>query len=336
MTPGTRLLLISLATFVVGVASVSFAYGRYAAARYGPERTFDAAVAAGEGCVVTIGDSRMVEGVDRGSLERALAARGRFACVAPLAIGALKLPGQAVVLRRYLDARRPSAVVLGVSDGTLLPDEEASDPAAMVGNRAVELVWSNADERALFYPDASLRTLDARLRHSVLLQSSLGSYGSLAWISVQSFQDRLAGASEQQPANRFGRLDDMKALENTFRQGAAAQLSRWNERFEISPWFERIVRLTSERRVPLVVVSVPMRSGYRRVVNESPAAHRYRTWLVSELAKRPRTSYVDLSAVADDDEFMDGVHLGPQGADTFSERLADVLPSAVGSTRSDP
>lgn len=335
MTAPTRLLLISLATFVLGVGGASFAYGRFAERRYGPERTFQSAAAAGDGCIVTIGDSRMVQGIDPAALERALAAEGKPRCVAPLAIGALKLPGQAIVLRRYLDARRPSAVVLGVSDGTLLPDEEASDPAEMVGNRAVELLWSNADEREALYRDGTLRTFDARLRHRLLLATSLGSYGSLAWIGIQSLQNRAAGTTDQ-ATNRFGLVADMNALERTFGTGAREKLARWDRRFEVSPWFVRAQRLLAERGVPLVVVSVPMRSSYLSSVSGSPAAERYRTWLTTALAKPPSVTFVDLSSVVADRDFIDGVHVGPKGAAAFSERLAAALPARAGDAGSRP
>jgi hypothetical protein len=266
----------------------------------------------------------MVEGVDQGALERALSTGEGSTCVAPLAIGALKLPGQVIVLRRYLGARRPSAIVLGVSDGTLLATGERGEPTEMVGNRAVELLWSNAEERRLLYPDATLDTFDARLRHTLLLGTSLGSYGSLAWISVQALQDRVAGDAGTE-TNRFGRVADMMALEHTFRDGALAALERSDGRFQASPWFERALALSAKERLPLFVVSVPMRSGYRQVVSESAVGRRYRAWLESELAHRSGVTFVDLSAVADDDAFIDGVHLGPKGAARFSEELAKLL-----------
>jgi hypothetical protein len=335
VTLATRLFLVSLATFVAGVALASLGYGLYARQRYGPERTFSQAIRSGDRCVVGIGDSRMVEGFDRGVLERGLAARGNPRCVASLAIGALKLPGQMVALRRYLDARRPWAVVLGVSDGTLLPAPERSDPTEMVGNRAVELLWSNADERDLLYPDTSLATQDARLRHMLLLGTSLGSYGSLAWITVQSLQDRVAGTDDV-ATNRFGRVSDMMALESGFRAGALANLARWDGRFELSPWFERASELTADRGVPLIVVSVPMRSRYRRALSQSPPGQRYRAWLTNELAKRRGVIHVDLSAAADDTAFMDGVHLSPTGAAAFSDRLAEALAALDAGARSGP
>jgi lysophospholipase L1-like esterase len=60
-------------------------------------------------------------------------------------------------------------------------------------------------------------------------------------------------------------------------------------------------------------------------VSESAVGRRYRAWLESELAHRSGVTFVDLSAVADDDAFIDGVHLGPKGAARFSEELAKLL-----------
>jgi hypothetical protein len=334
MARTTRLLLVSLVTFAVTLALVSVGYGRHAAGRYGPERTFARAVASGENCILTIGDSRTLQGVDVEVLTRELEARGTPRCVAHLAIGALRLPGQVIALRRYLEVRRPSVIVLGVSDGTLVPPESYRDPSEMVGNHAVELLWSNAEERAALHPDRTLRALDARLRHALLLGTSLGSYGSLAWLKVQTLQEQVAGTVEL-PRNRFGRVADMAALERTFQQGALAALTRWDGRFRTNPWFERALVLATRHRVPVLIVSVPMRSGYRRVVSESPVGRRYDAWLKGELARREGVRYLDLSTTADDGAFIDGVHLGADGARAFSAKLAETL-ATPGRPGSDP
>jgi hypothetical protein len=85
-----------------------------------------------------------------------------------------------------------------------------------------------------------------------------------------------------------------------------------------------------------LVVSVPMRTAYRNGVSESPAGRRYRAWLAELLASRPGVTYVDLSGVARDDEFIDGVHVGPRGAATFSEGLAAALSRLPSSPASSP
>jgi lysophospholipase L1-like esterase len=74
----------------------------------------------------------------------------------------------------------------------------------------------------------------------------------------------------------------------------------------------------------LVVVDVPMPSSYRDEVTSSPQGRRYAAWLRRELEARGAT-YVELTSIADDATFEDGVHLNTEGARTFSRALADAV-----------
>jgi hypothetical protein len=319
-----RSLAISVLTFVVGLACADFGYGRYASLRYIPEQRFRAAVAEGDGCVLTVGDSRMVAGIDHATLERAFEASGTPVCTASIAIGALKLSGQVIVLRRYLELRRPKMVVFGVSEGSLLPDAEREDPSAMVGNRAVELAWSNGEERSALYPSFELESLDAQFRHRVRSATALGSFASLAWARLKTMEDGLVRLGPAGPSNQFGLLSDMQALGGSFQREALDKLARWDGRFPRSFWLDRARELARARGARVVVVAVPMPSAYRRAVNETPAARRFHRWL-EQRERDAGERYVDLSAAVSDDQFHDGIHLAAPGAATFSTRLAAAL-----------
>ncbi len=319
-----RSFVISILTFVVGLIAVDVGFGRYASAHYVPEQRFRLALAEGDGCILAVGDSRMVAGVDSPALERALASTGTDACVATIAIGALKLSGQVIALRRYLELRRPKTVVLGVSEGSLLPEAAREDPASMVGNRALELTWSNGEERSALYPSWDLSSLDARFRHRTRGATALGSFASFAWLRLQALEDRLVGPGPSSSSNQFGLLSDMRALEKSFQGDALDKLARWDGRFPRSYWLDRARELAGARGARVVVVAVPMPSAYRIAVSETPAGRRYRDWLEqSERAAAGR--YVDLSATVADADFQDAIHLAPRGAIAFSTALAAAL-----------
>src|SRR6188768_1458224 len=146
MQTSTRLLWVSAILAIAGLGLIDFGYGRYATHHFVPNMTLQKAEAAGTRCLVTLGDSRMSAGIDAPSLTTALRAGAIESCVAPLAIGALSISGQAMALRRLMhDLGVPRWVVLGASAGTLL-EENSPDPSAFFGNRAAELAWSDSSD----------------------------------------------------------------------------------------------------------------------------------------------------------------------------------------------
>jgi hypothetical protein len=314
VTVATRRLLESFVILILGTSLLDLGLGRYVRGHFVPNQVMREALAAGDGCILAIGDSRVEAGIDAGVLEEAAAQRGVRTCAANLGIGAVGIEGQAIALRSYLEHRSPSIVVLGV--GPLLPSA-APDPAEMVGNVAIELAWSRASDVTAFYPSFPFEHLDAGLRFSIARTNVLQSYASLVWARVQALQSSFLGTGGAAPRNRFGLLSDMHALTKSFTTTAQSQLAENQRAWREGPWFEAIDTMAHEKRAPVLVVHVPMNTAYRRAVNDTPLWSSYEAWLTSDLARRG-DSYLDLSAVLGDDRFQDGVHPNSAGARAVS------------------
>jgi hypothetical protein len=327
MSPGTRRLFTSLGVFVIALAEADATLARYAQRHYGPNKTLSEAVAAGDGCIVTIGDSRMAAGIDAEALRSAI---GDGACVASLGIGAIGIEGQSLALRRYIEASRtPRVVVLG--GGPILPSDPI-DPSKMVGNVAVELAWSKPGDVGALFPGFPFESLDAGLRFSLERTNAIESYASVVWEKMQLWQARLTGAATR-PSNRFGLVEDMQGLAGAFASNAVDELERWSGRWQEGAWFDAIDAATRRAGATLVVVHVPMVTTYRGRVNALPQWKAYEAWLAADLGRK-HDVYVDLSASVDDGLFADGVHLGGQGARVFSTLLGrTVAPYRHGSPR---
>ncbi len=272
MTPATRNLIASLLMLGGGLGSSDALLAPYARAHFVPNQVLRAALAAGEGCVLTIGDSRIAAGIDPVALESAVSVGGAHACVAPLGIGAVGIEGQTLALRAYLSApRSPRVVVLGA--GPLLPVKRI-DPSDMVGNVAEELAWSRAEDVRAFYPDFPISDLDRGLRFSIARATAFQSYSSLVWAKVQGAQNAMLCAPSRGPANRFGLVEDMQALADVFTRGASRQLERWAGNWQEGAWFERIRALVHARGATLVVVHVPVREVVSSATSTTPPCGR--------------------------------------------------------------
>ena len=341
MQTSTRLLWVSAILAIAGLGLIDFGYGRYATHHFVPNMTLQKAEAAGTRCLVTLGDSRMAAGIDAPILTTALRAGAIETCVAPLAIGALPISGQAMALRRLMhDLGVPRWVVLGASAGTLL-EENSPDPSAFFGNRAAELAWSDSSDIYRYYPRFPFADLDRGVRFWFARSNALTTYASATWIKTQALQDRLVGNRPETQRNRFGSLKDMQALLGSFRDQATQALAAPNGGYRLNPWFELVRSLVHHSGARLIVLEVPMPASYRREVLDSSAGRRYRGWLESQLA-RSGDAFLDMSAPRSihDRDFADGIHLDKDGAKAFSsdlgEKLAPLLASAAAAQQQSP
>ncbi|MGD0678777.1 MAG: hypothetical protein ABSC94_25505 [Polyangiaceae bacterium] len=334
-----RSLSLSAVLALVGLLVLDVALGKYAETHFAPNSILRAAEAAGDGCVLTLGDSRMQAGIDSASLGSALRRAGMPCCVAPLAIGALPISGAAMAMRRFVaDGKRPRVVVLGESAGSLLPYVDAPDPADFfVGNGAAQEVWSVGSDVSLFYPGFPFRDFDRGVRFLLTRTNALQTYDSLVWVKAKELQERFVRHGVVEPRNRFGTISDMRALVESFRASAMRALRRYDARWRTSPWFDMVRAIARGRGVPLVVVEVPMPSAYRDRVLASPEGIRYRDWLRTRLSDSG-DFFIDLSAPSSigDESFSDGVHLDESGARAFSMDLGQALAPILASTRQEP
>jgi hypothetical protein len=296
------------------------------AGRFLPEQTFRAAVAAGDGCVATFGDSRMVAGVVPSELTGELARRGHPSCHAALAIGGTELVAHFLTLRRYLEQaeRKPRLIVLGLTlEATL---EKHLPPDDLVGNEAVVLGWSSATDVTLVYPGFPFRHFDDGFRFLTNRAVSTTAYGSLIWNKTRALQDRLVQSGHAQARNRFGVIRDMDELAASFRQDLSARLSAYPERTSLHPAFTAFIAAARHRRVPVLIIELPMPSSYARTLAGIPAAERLRSEL-KRLSSDDRSAYVNLARPAwlDDGAFEDQLHLRREAAFSFSRDLAGAI-----------
>jgi hypothetical protein len=320
--------LVVTGVCVAALLGVAASFSRICPRHFLPEQELTAAVAAGDGCFLFLGDSRMAAGFQPGAMHAALAGLGNDRCLANLAIGATDVSGAFLAARTYLSRGvRPAMVVLGsVADFPLGPAAPLT-PEEMVGNNAIHLIWSRADDVFAEVPgfwSGGIVPFDRGFRFLALRATPFGRYQSLFARKLQTFDARLAGATPAE-RNRFGALDNMVSLEAHLRTGAvdrlAAALRSPNER-RVSPWFRALRELVGAAGIPFVVVELPMPSRFRQAVVETEVGRAYRQWLRSDL-EAGGGALIDLSHPAwlSDQLFDDGLHLGARGATKLSESL---------------
>jgi len=334
--------LVALATLVLGLLGVERALAWYGPRHFVPELRLEQALGSPSQCVVLVGDSRMVAGYDEAALVQGLKTHGRDACVKTIAIGALRIPGLAIAVREYLErGGKPSLVVLGASEDTLLAREEPFDPGTFVGNEAALLSWSHRDDVRRLYPEfpfGSPLAFDQGFRFLVARSSAFGTYLSLAWQKVQAFQDRVTGRA--QASNVFGALSDMEARGRAMQRVARAELALALERPEserLDPWFAYLEENVHAAGASLLIVELPMPSSYRRTITQSLEGQRYLDWLESRMARRG-DRLVDLATPEwlDPADFADFVHLNQAGARRFSTELGIRLANTLNGKAPEP
>jgi hypothetical protein len=327
-----RGLVISLLTASVLVLVAARGLARYAHRHYLPQQQMDRARAAGDGCLLVLGDSRMVAAFDPDALHRPLQAAGRDGCHAQLALGAIQVSGIYLTAREYLaQGRSPRIAVIGKVGDSLLGPQEALRPEEMVGNNAIHLIWSTPVDvfaEAPGFPLASVDAFDRGFRFLVARATSLGRYQSLVSARIQTLQGALVGAGAQ-PRNRFGALGDMSLLEDGLRARAPARLQAAmqnlpDERY--GGWFRALADLLRARHIPMLIVELPMRSLYRASVTDTGEAIAYQDSLADDL-KRHGDALLDLSRApwVNDQIFVDELHLGGAGAALVSAEIGRCL-----------
>ena len=327
-----RVLFVPLFTASLLVALGAHGLARYAPRHYVPAQEMERGLAAGDGCILFLGDSRMVAALDPAALHHTLQASGRDRCHAGLAIGATDVAGVFLTAREYLSAGRlPRVAVIGKAGDSLLGSADPLPPEQMVGNNAIHLIWSTPRDvldEVPGFPWASVEAFDRGFRFLVGRSSALGQYQSLVSARVQHLQELLVGDAAG-PQNRFGAVGDMGSLEGEFRARAPKRLTQAmhggaDDRY--GHWFRALAELLRSRRIPMLVVELPMPDDYRRSVTDTGLASSYEAWLANELV-RHGDRFLDLSRAdwVRDHLFMDELHIGPAGATLVSTEIGRSL-----------
>jgi hypothetical protein len=317
---------LALLAFGSVLLAVEVGFRSRVVGRFLPEQTFRHAVAAGDDCVATFGDSRMVAGVVSSELTRELDRLGRPSCHASLAIGGTEIVAHFLTLRRYLEEaeRKPRLIVLGITlEATL---EKQLPPDDLIGNEAVVLGWSRPADVTLVYSDFPRKHFDDGFRFLTQRAVSTTAYGSLIWNKARAFQDRLVQSGHAETRNRFGAVRDMDELAASFRHDLTERLSAYPDRVSMHPAFTAFITAAIQRRVPVLLVELPMPSAYARALSGIPTAERLRSEL-KRLTSGSPSGFVDLARPAwlDDAAFEDQLHLGRDGALAFSRDLAHAI-----------
>ena len=337
--------LVVASVCVAALLGVAASFSRICPRHFLPEQELTAAVAAGDGCFLFLGDSRMAAGFQPAAMHSALAGQGEDRCLADLAIGATDVSGAFLAARTYLSrGPRPAIVVLGsVADFPLGPAAPLT-PEEMVGNNAIHLIWTRPGDVFAEVPgflSGGIGPFDRGFRFLALRATPFGRYQSLFARRLQTFDARLEGAAPVE-GNRFGALDNMISLEARFRAGAVDRLTaalQSPDEGRVSPWFRALRELLAGAGIPFAVVELPMPSPFRHAVVDTEAGRAYRQWLRMALQADGGT-LLDLSHPdwLTDELFDDGLHLGARGATQLSAELGRqlaALQSVAGSDHGD-
>lgn len=326
-----RHLIVTVLTFVILLVVGAGALGWYSSRHHLPQQQLADARLAGDGCLLFLGDSRMVAALDAGALDRALSRAGQERCHVQLAIGATDVGGMYLTARAYLSAGHvPLMAVIGKVGDSLLGMDPVR-PSDMVGNNAIHLIWSRPGDvfaEVPGFPWQDIAAFDAGLRFLVARATPLGRYQSLVSIRAQRIGALVTGETRA-PRNKFGALGDMAVLEDTLRVRAGANLTKamsGSEADRFGPWFGRLADLLRQYGVAPLVVELPMRRAYRTAVTTTPAAIAYQRWLANQLSRRGG-SLLDLSSAdwVRDELFADELHLGQTGAALVSATIGSYI-----------
>lgn len=330
-----RHLATSVLVCVILLAGIAIGLGSYAPRHHLPQQQMEDADRRGNGCLLFLGDSRMVAALDAGALHQELRLDGNDRCHVQLAVGATDVGGMYLTAREYLSRGHvPRAVVIGEVGDSLLGLGPAR-PEAMTGNNAIHLVWSRFNDvftEIPGFPTNGIGAFDAGFRFLLARATPLGRYQSLASIRIQRLEALMTG-ERGAPQNTFGGLDDMAKLEETLRARARndlAEVMGGSDDVRLGRWFGPLLELMRRHGVVPVVVELPMRASYRMAVTATPEAASYRRWLAQQLTNRGG-SFLDLSSASwvADQLFVDELHLGPAGAALVSRAIARHLAATV-------
>ena len=132
-----RTLLAGVLTCLLGLAASGMGLRAYASKHFLPRQHMNEALAAGDGCVLLLGDSRMEAAFDATAFHRGLRIGHADRCIAALPVRVpTEMPGHFFTAREYLAHGEESLVaVLGVAGDSILGPEAPAAPAAARGQQ---------------------------------------------------------------------------------------------------------------------------------------------------------------------------------------------------------
>ena len=267
---------------------------------------------------IFLGNSLMEAALDPGAFNRAWEG-GSTPVVVNLALGATSPVEHFLILKRALDQpTHPHLIIYGFFDDQLF-SETSGRWSDLVGNRALSYYFPR-EAAGLYAPGSWWKRWQLQLTSKIpLLAERSSPWGKVE--SARRWMDEVG--MPKRPMNRFGRIEDFKALEA--KDGPAFE-RRLQETLAAGPAFSRatraLIRLAGERGVQLVFVEMPMPSHHRKTFYVSSSWTRLRERMQS-MAAGEHIAFVSASDwIQEDDRFEDATHLNPEGAIEFSRQLA--------------
>lgn len=272
--------------------------------------------------VVFLGNSLMVAGGDAVAFTAARTPADALLPSFNLALGATTPVEHSLIWRSALEhGFRPRYLVYGYFDDQLLAAAAGAWPD-LVGNRAFSYYFP-ARAAALYAPGSAAKRWELTLTRDVPMLAERSSL----WSQVERLRRNMEEIGMPKKANnRFGRVEDFgsPALNETesFNRRCNALL---DERASLSPSLQEIVRLAHQYGAKIVLVEMPMPARHRAAFYGTPVWTRLRAHL-QVLASEADVVCVNASDwVSDERQFEDAMHLNPEGARTFSRRLATAI-----------
>jgi hypothetical protein len=267
--------------------------------------------------VLFLGNSLVDAGVDGGAFESAWPGRHGL----NLGLGASSPVAHVILLKRAGRHGRARDVVYGFW-ATQLTDPVPDDWSDLAGNRAVAYYVDTEEAIALSAPDSPFRAWQMRLLSRVPLLAER----QTIWARVERLRRRLGRVGlPPEETNRFGRAADFAALEPPDPLEFAGQCRQSAEDgVPFSAPVQALFRIAGARGARVLLVEMPMPSGYRRRFCDTPGWLLYRRHL-RELARKEGGAYLSAVDWVGDEHFRDVLHLDPTGAALFSKRLAEEM-----------
>ena len=272
-----------------------------------------------DAAALAIGNSLVAGGFSEPVFDRAMQLPQRQGSL-NLALGYSTPVEQLLLLRYALRQRiRPRLIVYGFYDLQLSTPIRLTTHE-LIGNRAMLYYLEPEYGRQFYYLSLHDRIEFEMMRHSPMMVDR-----SAFWAKVERLRrDVGQQGMPVELVNQFGRAEDFSLLEWSSAENFAKACEAATAEDLIAPVLE-IARQGSASGAKVVFVEMPMRPVHARTFYDTPALQQYREH-VRSIVQPMGVEYIDASHwIGDSALFADALHLSPEGATQFSQRLGEEL-----------
>jgi hypothetical protein len=315
-----------LAAFALLLAALDRGYRSYAQHHFIAPLKFQAALRAGQSCLVFSGGSDMQSALDLATVE-ALWGKGTRPCMADLTIGGTFPDVRFMAFRRYLaEGRRPSAIVIGFK-GHEIVDRLELKPGYYLGSNAFAYEWGKFSDLTEYYPRPSFAALDNGLRFLLFRTTAIGAHRQALWQKLERFE-RHVGILPPLDENAFGNAQAFAELAAEQRAQALAARRHDAAPYELELWPALLVDLAKRAGVNAIsFVRLPTVAASERAYFPDPAVEDRFDRFVEELARAHGGQFINLSHEpwVNDSLLIDGLHYTEHGQALISRAVAERL-----------